>query len=136
MVKRVPSRGFYCLFEGDENTINEVGIASVHDVAADRQPALHPRCSSSNGHRADMVADAWPDTSPQPKQLRRSLTPDQRKQRAAHARFTVATGVLVYFCDPAATGNAAPAKTPTDCYARTSPRKFRSESNHVVTIYD
>ena len=35
-----------------------------------------------------------------PAQLRRSLTWDQGKEMAAHARFSVETGVPVYFCDP------------------------------------
>jgi IS30 family transposase len=35
-----------------------------------------------------------------PEQLRRSLTWDQGKEMHAHRRFTIATNVQVYFCDP------------------------------------
>jgi len=35
-----------------------------------------------------------------PQELRRSLTWDRGKEMAAHKRFTVATNVRVYFCDP------------------------------------
>jgi IS30 family transposase len=35
-----------------------------------------------------------------PEQLRRSLTWDRGKEMAEHVRFTVDTGVTVYFCDP------------------------------------
>ena len=35
-----------------------------------------------------------------PKELRRSLTWDQGKEMLAHKRFTIATNLQVYFCDP------------------------------------
>ena len=34
-----------------------------------------------------------------PAQLRRSITWDQGKEMAEHVRFTVETGVQIYFCD-------------------------------------
>ena len=54
-----------------------------------------------DGHTADVVADALASKITElPDQLRRSLTWDQGKEMAAHARFTIATDVPVYFCDP------------------------------------
>jgi len=54
-----------------------------------------------DGHAADVVADALATKITElPQQLRRSLTWDQGKEMAAHARFSVATDVPVYFCDP------------------------------------
>jgi IS30 family transposase len=54
-----------------------------------------------HGHAADVVADALAKKIVElPEQLRRSLTWDQGKEMASHARFTDATGVPVYFCDP------------------------------------
>ena len=41
---------------------------------------------------------------------------------AQHAHFTIDTGIHVYFCDPHAPGSAAPTRTPTACYASTSPK--------------
>ncbi|MDT7549584.1 MAG: hypothetical protein QOE84_1978 [Actinomycetota bacterium] len=54
-----------------------------------------------NGHTADVVADALAAKIVElPEQLRRSLTWDHGKEMAQHARFSVATGVPVFFCDP------------------------------------
>jgi transposase, IS30 family len=53
------------------------------------------------GHGAAAVADALSQAvTTLPAQLRRSLTWDQGKEMAGHARFSIATGVPVYFCDP------------------------------------
>ena len=53
------------------------------------------------GHRAELVADALAARiTTLPVQLRRSITWDQGKEMAQHARFSVDTGVTVYFCDP------------------------------------
>jgi IS30 family transposase len=50
------------------------------------------------GHTADVVAGALADAiTSLPSQLRRSITWDQGKEMAEHARFSVATGVPVYF---------------------------------------
>jgi transposase, IS30 family len=54
-----------------------------------------------HGHRADLVADALAaKITTLPAALRRTLTWDQGQEMAAHARFTVDTGIQVYFCDP------------------------------------
>ena len=53
------------------------------------------------GHGAESVADALSQAiTTLPAQLRRSLTWDRGTEMAGHARFSVATGVPVYFCDP------------------------------------
>src|SRR5439155_3226193 len=53
------------------------------------------------GHSADIVADALAaQITELPEQLGRSLTWDQGKEMADHARFSITTGVPVYFCDP------------------------------------
>ena len=54
-----------------------------------------------DGHTADVVADALAAKIAElPEHLRRSLTWDHGKEMARHAKFSVATGVPVYFCDP------------------------------------
>ena len=52
-------------------------------------------------HKADFVADALAAAILRlPRELAKSLTWDQGNEMAQHARFTAATGVEVYFCDP------------------------------------
>ncbi len=53
------------------------------------------------GHTAEEVRDVLVDLiATLPAHLRGSLTWDQGVEMASHRRFTVATGVPVYFCDP------------------------------------
>ncbi len=55
----------------------------------------------AGNHKADAVADALAQAvATVPSQLARSLTWDQGHEMAAHRRFTAATGIQVYFCDP------------------------------------
>jgi len=52
-------------------------------------------------HSADVVAQALAAKAVElPQQLRRSLTWDQGKEMAEHARSSVQSGMPVYFCDP------------------------------------
>jgi IS30 family transposase len=54
-----------------------------------------------HGRGADGVDQAMRQAiSTLPDQLRRSITWDQGKEMAHHARFAIATGIQVYFCDP------------------------------------
>jgi transposase, IS30 family len=54
-----------------------------------------------DGHNAEQVRVALENTIGRlPAELRRSLTWDQGKEMADHVRFTINTGVQIYFCDP------------------------------------
>jgi IS30 family transposase len=55
----------------------------------------------ADGYKAEQVRPALAAAVARlPEQLRRSLTWDQGKEMAEHTKFTVDTGVAVYFCDP------------------------------------
>ena len=54
-----------------------------------------------DGHNAEQVREAMTEQIMRlPAELRRSLTWDQGKEMADHVRFTIDTGIQVYFCDP------------------------------------
>jgi IS30 family transposase len=58
-----------------------------------------------DGHRAELVADALAaKIQTLPAALTRTLTWDQGHEMAEHTKFTMATGMKVYFCDPKAPG--------------------------------
>lgn len=55
-----------------------------------------------DGHEADVVEAAMRRAiASLPAELFRTVTWDQGKEMARHARFTVDTGIQIYFCDPA-----------------------------------
>ena len=57
-----------------------------------------------------------------PQHLWQSVTWDQGKEMAQHAQFKIDTGVTSISVTPRAPGSVEPTKTPTDCYANTSPK--------------
>ena len=51
-----------------------------------------------------------------PNELYKSLTWDRGKELTDHRRFTLATDIDVYFCDPQVRGSAGPMRTPMGCW--------------------
>jgi IS30 family transposase len=85
-------------WEGD--LIFGKGMSAVATLV-ERQSRFVMLIGLPDGHTADVVADALvAKIAELPTQLRRSITWDHGKEMAQHARFSVATGVPVYFCDP------------------------------------
>jgi IS30 family transposase len=58
-----------------------------------------------------------------PQELYKSLTWDRGVEMAGHKRFTFATDIKVYFCDPIL-GNAGPMRIRTGYCANTFPREW------------
>lgn len=52
-----------------------------------------------------------------PRFLRDSLAWDQGKELPSHEKFTVRSGMPVYFCDPQCRGSGGPTRTPTVSFA-------------------
>ena len=63
-----------------------------------------------------------------PQELYKSLTWDRGKEMAAHKRFTLATDIQVYFCDPRSREVAT--RTRTGCSGSTCPRASTSLGTH------
>ena len=74
---------------------------SAIGTLVERQTRFVMLLNLSKGRLAENVKDALVARIGElPEQLRRSLTWDRGKEMGEHARFTIDTGVQVYFCDP------------------------------------
>jgi IS30 family transposase len=77
------------------------GHASAIGTLVERSTRYTMLLHLPHGRNAESVRDAMTATiQTLPTSLRRSITWDQGKEMSQHARFTVDTGVAVYFCDP------------------------------------
>ena len=103
---------------GKEIFLPEQGHAH-RDARRAPQPLYDARQASKEGHD-DLVTALAKHIRKLPEQLRRSLTWDQGKEMSGHKRFTVATNVQVYFCDPRSPSQLAATRTPSACCDSTS----------------
>jgi len=86
-------------WEGD--LIIGKGTRSAIGTLVERQTRYVLLVALPHGRTAEAVRTALAERIlTLPEQLRRSLTWDRGKEMAEHVRFTVDTGVTVYFCDP------------------------------------
>jgi IS30 family transposase len=86
-------------WEGDllMGSLNRTAIGTL----VERRTRFAMLVALPGGHTAEAVRSALAETVQRlPAELRRSLTWDRGKEMAEHVRFTVDTGVQVYFADP------------------------------------
>jgi IS30 family transposase len=106
-------------WEGDL-IIGEAGRSAIATLV-ERQTRFAMLVGLPSGRTAESVRVALTASIQKlPEALRRTLTWDEGKEMAEHARFTVDSSVQVYFCDPRARGSAVPTRTPTGCSGSTS----------------
>jgi len=87
-------------WEGDLLMGNRQSAAAIATLV-ERQTRYCQLVALPEGTEAERVADALAASiTTLPAQLRRSLTWDQGHEMAEHRRFSVKSGVEVYFCDP------------------------------------
>ena len=87
-------------WEGDLLMGNRQSPAAIATLV-ERQTRYCQLVALPEGTEAERVADALAKSiTTLPAQLRRSLTWDQGHEMAEHRRFSVESGVEVYFCDP------------------------------------
>jgi IS30 family transposase len=87
-------------WEGDLLMGNRQGTAAIATLV-ERSTRYCQLVALPDGPTAEAVANALAKSiTSLPAQLRRSLTWDQGSEMSEHRRFSIETGVDVYFCDP------------------------------------
>ena len=101
----LPAAGRGCRSGGARALGGRPSLRQEHEPGRDpggaQAAVLDARLATGRNHQADAVAEALAAAiTTLPEQLAKSLTGDLGHEMAQHQRFTVATGVQVYFCDP------------------------------------